>query len=274
MNNLSIFDKKWIDVVFDGKNKEYGAYQLRQESPKTAMRAFGFGSLLIVSVLGIVTLSSFHSNDSIKVDDNGGIVIHLTDLNHPVEPIIPIVEIEKTETKRDFTEDKIMTSNVKVAASTNADNIVKNDDTNKVTNNPNETNTNGKLPDTNSNPTSGTAGTVVTAPKVVDNTPKSLKQLDVAPSFPNGMDKFYGYIAKNFDKSDLDEDTGMITVKVSFIVEKDGSISTIKVLEDPGYGMGEEAIRVLKSLKTKWIPGLLDGEPMRTLYTLPISLKI
>lgn len=270
MNNLSIFDKKWIDVVFDGKNKEYGAYKLRQESPKTALRAFTFGSLLIVSILGIVTLSSFHSTEMITEKPESKTRVTVCYL--PIIPIKPIVEVEKTATKKEFTEDKKITNNVTITENNVADNIVKNDENNKVANNPNDVNATGKLPDT-SNPSTIIGGNV-TAPKAIDNTPKSMKQLDVAPSFPNGMDKFYGYIAKNFDKSDLEEDTGTITVKVSFIVEKDGSISTIKVLEDPGFGMGDEAIRVLKSLKTKWNPGILDGEPMRTLYTLPISLKI
>lgn len=270
MNNLSIFDKKWIDVVFDGKNKEYGAYKLRQESPKTALKAFGFGSLLIVSILGIVTLSSFHSTDEIVIEKPGKVI---TVVNCPIYKVPePIVEVEKTTTKKEFTKDKILKDPI-VTTNTNSDVIVKTVDNNTVTNNPIDANATGKLPETNVNSSTGNSGKV-TAPKVIDDTPKSIKQLDVAPTFPNGMDKFYGYIAKNFDKSDLDEDTGMITVKVSFIVEKDGSISTIKVVEDPGYGMGEEAIRVLKSLKTKWIPGVLDGEPMRTLYTLPISLKI
>ena len=97
--------------------------------------------------------------------------------------------------------------------------------------------------------------------------------MDKQPSFPNGIDKFYSYVGSNFNKPELDDEK-TVTVKVSFIVEKDGAMSNIKVLEDPGYGLGAEAIRVLKSLKTKWIPGILNGEPMRTAYNLPISIRL
>jgi protein TonB len=49
-------------------------------------------------------------------------------------------------------------------------------------------------------------------------------------------------------------------------------MTDIKVIKDPGYGMGKEAIRVLKSLKTKWTPGIINSKPVRTSYNLPISV--
>ena len=61
---------------------------------------------------------------------------------------------------------------------------------------------------------------------------------------------------------------------VSFVIEKDGSMSDIKVLRNPGYGLDKEAVRVLKSLKTKWKPGVKDGQFVRTQYTLPIKIQM
>jgi protein TonB len=51
-------------------------------------------------------------------------------------------------------------------------------------------------------------------------------------------------------------------------------MSNIKVLRDPGYGLGKEAIRVLKSLKSKWTPGMIAGQAVRTSYNLPITVKL
>ncbi|MNY48601.1 Gram-negative bacterial tonB protein [compost metagenome] len=62
-------------------------------------------------------------------------------------------------------------------------------------------------------------------------------------------------------------------VYVSFVIERDGSITDITVIKDPGYGLGKEAVRVLKSLKTKWTPGVLNGKTVRTAYNLPITIK-
>jgi protein TonB len=60
---------------------------------------------------------------------------------------------------------------------------------------------------------------------------------------------------------------------IAFVIEKDGTMTDIRILKDPGYGLGQEAVRVLKSLKTKWNPGILNSKPMRTAYTLPIIIK-
>jgi protein TonB len=65
-----------------------------------------------------------------------------------------------------------------------------------------------------------------------------------------------------------------IKVYVSFVIEKDGTMTDIQVKRDPGYGLGKEAIRVLKSLKTKWSPGMIGSKPVRTSYNLPISVQI
>jgi protein TonB len=63
-------------------------------------------------------------------------------------------------------------------------------------------------------------------------------------------------------------------ILVSFVVEKDGSMTDIQVKRDPGYGLGKEAIRVLKSLKTKWVPGMIGTKPVRTSYSLPITVQM
>jgi protein TonB len=97
-------------------------------------------------------------------------------------------------------------------------------------------------------------------------------ELDKLPSYPGGLDNFYEYISTNFEKPEL-ESVGTVTVLVSFVIEIDGSLTNINVIRNPGYGLDHEALRVLKSLKTKWIPGVKDGEKVRTKYTLPIKIK-
>jgi len=92
------------------------------------------------------------------------------------------------------------------------------------------------------------------------------------PEFPGGMAKFYSYVGNNFQRPELDVER-TLKVYVSFVIERDGSITDIKVLNDPGYGLGKEAIRVLKSIKTKWTPGILNGKTVRTAYNLPITIK-
>ena len=62
-------------------------------------------------------------------------------------------------------------------------------------------------------------------------------------------------------------------VIMQFVVERDGSLTDIKVLRDLGLGTGEEAVRLLKSMP-KWKPGIQNGRPVRVAYTLPFSLNL
>lgn len=93
------------------------------------------------------------------------------------------------------------------------------------------------------------------------------------PEFPGGLNSFYEQIVNNFTAPEVDQDV-TARIPVSFVIEKDGSISSVKATKDPGYGLAEEAERVVGSISTKWTPGEEDGKPVRTMYTLPIVVNI
>ena len=87
------------------------------------------------------------------------------------------------------------------------------------------------------------------------------------------MEAFYKFVAQNYKISDEASNVKLKgKVYIIFTVEKDGSLSEIKNLKDIGYGTGEEAIRVLK-MSPNWIPGKLNSEPVRTQYSLPITIQ-
>ncbi|RTY82752.1 regulatory sensor-transducer, BlaR1/MecR1 family protein [Flavobacterium sp. ZB4P23] len=89
------------------------------------------------------------------------------------------------------------------------------------------------------------------------------------PDFPGGISEFYKFVGNNFKTPTQPNLKGKIYI--TFIVEKDGSLSDIKNIRDIGFGTGEEAIRVLK-ICPKWIPGKMNGVPVRVMYSLPITL--
>jgi hypothetical protein len=95
--------------------------------------------------------------------------------------------------------------------------------------------------------------------------------IDVKPEFPGGQKEFDKYIRKNYN---VPPEAKQIKGKVfvTFIIEKDGSLTDIKVLRDLGFGTGKEAIHVLEQ-SPKWIPGQQKGMIVRTTYTLPISIN-
>jgi beta-lactamase regulating signal transducer with metallopeptidase domain len=93
---------------------------------------------------------------------------------------------------------------------------------------------------------------------------------DPKPEFPGGIEKFYQFVGQNYKIPSQPNLEGKIYL--TFIVEKDGSLSHIKKLRDIGYGTGEEAIRVLK-LCPKWIPAKINNKPVRVEYSLPITIR-
>ncbi|MDG2431059.1 energy transducer TonB [Flavobacterium sp.] len=90
------------------------------------------------------------------------------------------------------------------------------------------------------------------------------------PEFPGGMELFYKFVGENYRAPVKQGLKGK--VYVTFIVEKDGSITDVKTLRDIGYGTGEEAIRVL-NICPKWTAGKINDKPVRTLYSLPITIE-
>lgn len=95
--------------------------------------------------------------------------------------------------------------------------------------------------------------------------------LETLPSFPGGIVKFHQFIDDNYKKP-TKKPTLQGKLFATFIIEKNGSLSDIKVLRDIGFGTGDELIRVLK-LSPKWKPGKQKDKEVRTLYSLVIPVQ-
>jgi len=270
MSKLSIYENKWTDLVFENKNKEYGAYQLRQENSKNSVTALFMGLLLITALGSAPVLISKLKTSSVEVEPEPRIyeptIVHVDPTVVPPPPVPPAPMVEQTAASQ--TEAVQLTNPVIVTTKEAVKEIAPNTENAPVVENASGTGT-----ATNTLPTTGGGGNgEVASVAPPSNDPVSTAILDKLPEFPGGIAQFYKYVGNNFHRPELDVEK-TLRVYVSFVVEKDGSITDIIVKNDPGYGMGKEAIRVLKSLKTKWAPGILDGKPVRTAYNLPITIK-
>jgi len=271
MSKLSIYETKWTDLVFENKNKEYGAYQLRQESSKNSITALFMG-LLILTAIGTVSMliSKFKVAPPTVVVDPFDPTITIVDVDPivrpPEKPIAPPTQQPSAATPD--TDSKQLVDPIVSRPEDAIDKIASNTDNHPVVDNV----TPGTGTVVNALPTTGGGGGDGAAAAPKTNEPALISELDKMPEFPGGMSKFYTYVGNNFTRPELDAER-TLRVYVSFVIEKDGSITDIIVKNDPGFGMGKEAIRVLKSLKTKWSPGIIDGKPVRTAYNLPITIK-
>ena len=124
---------------------------------------------------------------------------------------------------------------------------------------------------TTSNKTNNLSETVI-PPQQKDT--RIFTEVEQAPEFQGGIDKFYKFLGQNIKYPAVAKEKKVEgKVLVSFIVEKDGSLSNIKVLKEPGSGCGNEALRVMK-LSPKWKPGVQNGHKVRVQYTLPITFAL
>jgi periplasmic protein TonB len=262
---IDLFDNKWTDIVFEGRNKSYGAYELRKTNNKTNLRALIIGALVFSAAIAapvIINMLPDSSNDDDALTDKITTVKLPPKEEKPKEnlppppPPPPKVDqvkfvkpvVAKTE---EVTEEPPKVEEIKDK------NLGKED----IKGDPN-------------------ADLVLTPPgdgpkqtEVVeeDNTIYSTAGLEVQPEFPGGIDKFRSFIGKNFNSPE-DEGFKGGKVFVQFVVEKDGSLTDIKVVRDAGFGTKEEALRVVKMSKAKWTPAEQNGKKVRCSFMLPIVL--
>ena len=257
---LDLLKQQWLDIVFEGRNKSYGAYELRKTNPKTAVKALILGSIVFafaVSAPIIMSLipDSASSDDSI---DKKIVTIKLPPKEKPIEnvppppPPPPKVEqvkfvkpvVAKAEEVTEEPPKIVEIKDKKLGAES-----IKGDPDAELTVEP---------------VGNGTAAVVD------DNTIYNTAGIEVKPEFPGGMDKFYKYVGNNYRAPEEEGLKGK--VYVTFVVEKDGTLTDIKVIRDIGFGTGKEAIRVLKA-SPRWNPGEQNGKKVRVLYSLPITIQ-
>lgn len=115
----------------------------------------------------------------------------------------------------------------------------------------------------------------VEAPAEEAHDPKEpFTMVEEMPEFPGGQQALFAYIGKELKYPEQAVEDGIEgVVFVTFVVEKDGSISTVSVLRGIGGGCDEEAVRVVRSMP-KWKPGKQLGKEVRVKYNLPIHYKL
>lgn len=113
-------------------------------------------------------------------------------------------------------------------------------------------------------------------PQAVDENdePLPMRIVQQLPEFPGGMSRFVGWLSKNlrYPESAREQKT-QGKVVVSFIVNKDGTITDAKVASSATAILDQEAMRVI-NMMPKWKPGIQDGKPCRTLFTIPIVFRL
>jgi protein TonB len=269
MSKLNINKNEWLELVFEGKNKEYGAYQMRRDDGKTTMKAFFSALVLLAGIAALpFILSSFADKPTV-----GGLAIpdetlRLVEVILPPKKDEPKALVAPISNERQEPVTSTDLSDPTIVDAVDAPDIEFTEPENVGQTNTQNTNTTGTPTGTEVNTT-----TVTTPAEDDTNGIKTSLEVEKNPNFPGGINEFLRLVGNRFVTPEI-EDEKIIKVLVYFVVEKDGTLSNITVPRSPGYGLDKEAIRVLKSIKTKWDPGIYKGKPVRTSYSLPIVVKM
>jgi len=261
-----------LDIIFDGKNKEYGAYQLRKSYKKTLTKALVItGLALLLVLLGTVFAGIIekNSNKPLNVLDTQMAEVKNDEPPPPPPPpppptpppppeinqvkftppkIVKDEEVKPDEKIEEIKEEQVIST--KTVESDNKTQIVQAPVEDK--------------------------GTQVVEVKKDDDENKVFTKVEVEAEFPGGQAAWSNYLQKNLNASipvDNGASGGKYTVIVKFIVSRDGSLSDVQCENDPGFGMCQEAVRVIKKTKN-WTPAIQNGRNVNAYRRQPITFVV
>jgi len=263
------YDLSLDEIVFENRNKAYGAYDLRTAYPKLLTRSFLIGTaffiLLAVSPLIYLKIQQMNAKDAVEVDAN--LVEILED-----QPIIEEKKEEeppppppKEEEKQEVIQNVVPEPKKAPKIETPPPPITKQLET-----------TTGlvaqegvKTPVYAPPPPPVTGKGVAAEVKPVTN--EVYESVDQNAEFPGGTNSFRSKFQNNFDSGSL-EGEGTLKTEITFVVERDGSITQIKAT-GPNADFNREAESTVKGIKTKWTPGKVNGQPVRSRFRFPVTMN-
>lgn len=254
------------EILFESKNKQYGAYVLRNEAGKTLMKSLfvGIGIFVVVSIVPFV-LNSFKTKEVVEIPTNHGSII-LQHVDTPEENKQAQAPLHQQQIRQVNTIVPTPSANpideVPPAKVGDYDHAVAGTQ-----------NIAGSVPVSPYTPpvVAPVAPTVQPEIQPVDNN-RIVDKVDVNADFKGGIDTFRSKVQNNFDVSDFEGMGETMSTSITFVVEKDGTISSIKAA-GTNAKFNHEAERTIHSVKGIWIPAKVKGEAVRSYFRFPISMK-
>lgn len=271
MSNFNVQNENWLEIAFEHRNKAYGAYQLRKESDATTIKAMllTFGFIAFGIGLFSFTTPEIKSEDVINCPITPLEKLTLVRITPQIEPK-SVIKKGTDKPKLNITPDKVLPV---VVARTEVKPIVEPINPDYTTPfNPNGSENGNPGPIGNPLGNSTTPSTTTTQGS---GTGTSVYKgvLGTEVSFPGGINKFRTFIAENY-KVPNSFDQEVLFIEMVFVIEKDGSMTDIRMVSKGDKALEKEAIRVLTSMKKKWTPGRVNGEVVRSEKRLPIQINL
>jgi len=275
-SSINVYKTEWLDLVFANRNKNYGAYDLRSRSSKIMTRAlFVSGSLFVLACFSPLIYAKIFPKEVIV--ETPPTVVDLEKV-YQMKPETPKPEEKPEPAKADPVKVKMIAlpSQVVVVNKTELPPPPTVDDIKLAVIGPKTQDgivAPAAVVTTNKGDGDGN-GTAKDGAGTDDNKEYIAGGVDEYPEFNGGAKAWSKYMERNLRYPyQAQEENVQGKVFVSFVVEKDGSVSDVKVLRGLGFGCDEEAMKVIKK-SPLWKPGKNKGVPVRVRYNMAINFQI
>ena len=281
MAKIDLYDPKWVDMVFAGKNKEYGAYQLRKGTSGRNIKSL---LILVIAAALVGGFLAWKVIEQKKAEEQQAYMeaMELAKLQQQAkkeekkkEPVKPKIEPKKEipvarETQK-FTapvikKDELVKEENQVKQMDKLDEKV-------AVGTENKEGTKDRLAEAVRSDIAVAAPPPPPAPKPeVSN--KVFDVVEEMPHFPGGAAALQAFLSSNTKYPVVAQENGVQgRVIVSFVVERDGSITDVRVVRSVDPSLDREASRVVRSMP-RWSPGKQNGSAVRVKYTVPVVFRL
>ncbi len=279
---INLSSREWCDLVFEGKNKDFGAYVIRTESTKRHNKAV-LWSIIGTIIFGLLAFGYVKASQYIeerRIAEWGEQIDVIVDMSQEAED--PEPEQERLEQEKPEVLQDVLNSIKVTELQIVEDNEVNRED--EILSQDEIEQTNKAFGQTNvDNGQDNRAQFQTAVDEVVvekkEEKPKEVKEeihtlVEQMPQFPGGDAALMKYLSSHINYPPMAAENGVQgKVILQFVVEKDGRVGEVKIARSVDKDLDKEAIRVVKSLP-KFTPGRQNGYPVRVWYTLPVNFKL
>lgn len=276
MAKIDLISRDWTEMVFEGRNKEYGAYRLRKNAGKRNLYSLITIFIAALAIWGGISLVKFVESRTKSVAQTS--VAEISALNQPKKKA-EVKQQQKVKLEQPEKVVERVKSSVKFTAPViKKDDEVKPEDELKTQDELMNTKTAiGALDVKGNDDANGEVLKLKEAVAQPEPKPEVEKVFDVVeqmPSFPGGPSALMEWLSNNVKYPVVAQENGVQgRVVVSFVVERDGSITDVKVVRGVDPSLDKEASRVVRAMP-RWIPGKQNGSAVRVKYNVPVAFRL
>lgn len=275
MAKVDLVSLEWTDLVFEGRNQAYGAYQLRKETSKRNIWSTIFVALMAVLLyLGLTFENMVEANRTVENTQ----IVEVTNLRDK-KKVAKVERKEEIKIEPERIVEKVKSSIKFTAPVIKKDNLVDEKDEIKLDEIEKSNKAIGALTVEGTDEVGGEVLKIKDEiaqpepPKAVEDN-KIFEVVEQKPSFPGGDGALMSWLSQNIKYPSIAAEIGVQgRVIVQFVVEKDGSITDVKIAKSVDPSLDKEAARVIKSMP-HWIAGRQNGSPVRVRFTVPVTFKL